>query len=84
MISWPTRSWRSLRLKFVLDEGDLQLQDGCAALREIYVAKTAWRGRNAMRTSTDFGLAKKHKRHPLVLPMVVGTRDVIPKQTVAS
>ena len=28
--------------------------------------------------------AKKHKRHPVVLPIVVGTRGVIPKQTVAS
>ena len=28
--------------------------------------------------------AKKHKRYPVVLPVVVGTRGVIPKQTVAS
>jgi hypothetical protein len=28
--------------------------------------------------------AKKHKRHPFVLPIVVRTRGVIPKQTVAS
>ena len=27
---------------------------------------------------------KKHKRHPVILPIVVGTRGVIPKQTVAS
>ena len=28
--------------------------------------------------------AKKHKRQPVVLPIVVGTRGVIRKQTVAS
>ena len=28
--------------------------------------------------------AKKHKRHPVVIPIVVGTRGVIPKQTGAS
>ncbi len=28
--------------------------------------------------------AKKHKRHPVVLPILVGTGGVIPKQTVAS
>ena len=28
--------------------------------------------------------AKKHKRHLVVLPIVVGTRGAIPKQTVAS
>ncbi len=39
-------------------------------------------GRNSRRTSTDW--AKKHKRHPVVLPLVVRTRGVIPNQTVAS
>ena len=43
---------------------------------------TWWSGRNSRRTSTDW--AKKHKRHPVVLPTVVGTRGVIPNQTVAS
>jgi hypothetical protein len=28
--------------------------------------------------------AKKHKRNPVILPIVVDTRGVIPKQTVAS
>ncbi len=29
-------------------------------------------------------LAKKHKRHPVVIPILIATRGVIPKQTVSS
>jgi hypothetical protein len=50
----------------------LQLPEGPTAFIECTVCRE------------DMYWAKKHKRHPVVLPIVVGTRGVIPMQTVAS
>ena len=54
----------------------------CFVCRDDSVVERAKFKEDKYRLSAE-DWAKKHKRHPVVLPIVVGTRGVIPKQTVA-
>jgi hypothetical protein len=67
----------------------LQLPEGPTAFIEFTVCRDDSVVERAKLKEDKYRLlaedwAKKHKRHPAVLPIVIGTRGVIPKQTVAS